>query len=188
MAKRKSFLSRLTPARIRSDAKTVAHIRLSGAIGMGVPVRQSLTMVGVNPLLEKAFSMRGIDAVAISINSPGGSPVQSTLIHDRIRQLAAKNEVEVITFCEDVPASGGYMLAISGDEIYAGQSSIIGSIGDVAAGFGAGGLKLFQAAFQELRLAAVVPIPYLHATQLVLDEVDQRRQALAGKMHDTSTG
>lgn len=93
-------------------------------------------MAVVNPVLEKAFSIKGIPAVAISINSPGGSPVQSKLIHDRIRQLAAKHEVEVLTFCEDVAASGGYMLAIAGDEIYADQSSIIGSIGVVAAGFG----------------------------------------------------
>lgn len=93
-------------------------------------------MAAVNPVLEKAFSIKNIPAVAISINSPGGSPVQSKLIHDRIRQLAVKHEVEVLTFCEDVAASGGYMLAIAGDEIFADHSSIIGSIGVVAAGFG----------------------------------------------------
>ncbi|NNE24924.1 MAG: S49 family peptidase [Rhizobiales bacterium] len=136
MTKPIPFPSRLLPARFRSSAKTVPLVRLHGAIGINSPVRQGLSMVTVNPVLEKAFSVKGIPAVAISINSPGGSPVQSKLIHDRIRQLAAKHEVEVYTFCEDVAASGGYMLAIAGDEIYADRSSIIGSIGVVAAGFG----------------------------------------------------
>ncbi|MGI9465386.1 MAG: S49 family peptidase [Aestuariivirgaceae bacterium] len=136
MTKSRSFLSRILPARFRSTAKIVPLLRLNGAIGMGSPVRPGLSLATINPLLEKAFATKNAAAVAISINSPGGSPVQSTLIHDRIRRLAEKHEVEVYTFCEDVAASGGYMLAISGDEIYADSSSIIGSIGVVAAGFG----------------------------------------------------
>ena len=87
-------------------------------------------------VLERAFSRKGIAAVAISINSPGGSPVQSALIHTRIRELAAEHKVPVLVFCEDVAASGGYWLACAGDEIYADESSIVGSIGVISAGFG----------------------------------------------------
>jgi signal peptide peptidase SppA len=102
---------------------------------VGASLRPGLTLVGIDDTLARAFRMGG-DAVALVINSPGGSPVQSALIHDRIRQLAKKHETKVITFCEDVAASGGYWLALAGDEIHADQSSIVGSIGVVAAGFG----------------------------------------------------
>ena len=86
-------------------------------------------------MLEKAF-IKGVKAVALSVNSPGGSPVQSALIHARIRSLAEEFKIPVYVFCEDVAASGGYWLACAGDEIYADESSIIGSIGVVSAGFG----------------------------------------------------
>jgi signal peptide peptidase SppA len=121
---------------LRGKRKFVAHIRLKGAIGMGSPMSQSISMEGVEETLETAFAIPGIAAVAISINSPGGSPVQSTLIFNRIRQLAKKHEVKVMVFCEDVAASGGYLLAVAGDEIYADRSSIVGSIGVISAGFG----------------------------------------------------
>ena len=87
-------------------------------------------------ILKKAFSVKKISHVAISINSPGGSPVQSHLIYSYIRQLAEKHKVKVIIFAEDVAASGGYLIACAGDEIYANSSSIIGSIGVISASFG----------------------------------------------------
>jgi signal peptide peptidase SppA len=86
--------------------------------------------------IEKAFNASKLPSVAITVNSPGGSPVQSHLIFSRIRQLAAEKEKRVYVFCEDVAASGGYFLALAGDEIYADPSSIVGSIGVISAGFG----------------------------------------------------
>ncbi|MGE3830032.1 MAG: S49 family peptidase [Parvibaculaceae bacterium] len=131
-----NFLQRLIPRRWRSDTPLVHVVRLNGAIGVGTPLRPALTLDSIEQTLSRAFSRRGIKAVAIAINSPGGSPVQSSLIHDRIRALAAKHKVPVFVFCEDVAASGGYWLACAGDEIYADASSIVGSIGVIAAGFG----------------------------------------------------
>lgn len=131
-----SFLSRLLPLRFRKSVPVVHHLVLNGTIVIGSPLRPALTLKSVNPLLERAFSRKGLAAVAISVNSPGGSPVQSALIHARIRELAAKTETPVIVFCEDVAASGGYWLACAGDEIFADDSSVIGSIGVISAGFG----------------------------------------------------
>jgi signal peptide peptidase SppA len=129
-------LERLIPARFRKSVPVVNHVLLHGAIGIGGPARPALTLKSVNPLLERAFKPKGLAAVAISINSPGGSPVQSALIHARIRELAAEKNIPVLVFCEDVAASGGYWLACAGDEIYADESSVIGSIGVISAGFG----------------------------------------------------
>lgn len=114
---------------------TVAVIRLQGAIGMGG--RGALSDQALAPVLEKAFSRGKPDAVALEINSPGGSPVQSALIGARIRRLAEEKEVPVYAFVEDVAASGGYWLACAADEIYCDHSSIVGSIGVISAGFGA---------------------------------------------------
>lgn len=115
----------------------VAIVRLAGVIGgQGGALRRGLTLDSVAPVLKKAFAISGIKAVAIIINSPGGSPVQSELIAARIRQLADKHDVPVLGFCEDVAASGGYWLAASADEIYASNASVIGSIGVISAGFG----------------------------------------------------
>jgi len=121
---------------LRGKRKFVAHVRLNGAIGMPGPVSRSLSMAGIEETLQQAFAIRGLAAVALSINSPGGSPVQSTLIFNRIRQLSKKHEVTVLVFCEDVAASGGYLLAVAGDEIFADRSSVVGSIGVISAGFG----------------------------------------------------
>src|SRR3954447_1612989 len=129
-------LSRLIPRYFRADVPVVNVVRLHGAIGIGTPLRPALTLPAVAETLERAFSRKGIAAVALAINSPGGSAVQSSLIHDRIRALAEDNKVPVYSFCEDVAASGGYWLACAGDEIYADASSIVGSIGVVSAGFG----------------------------------------------------
>ena len=111
-------------------------VRLSGPIGMATPLRPGLGLASLAGPLERAFKMSKLPAVVISINSPGGSPVQSNLIFNRIRQLADENKKRVHVFCEDVAASGGYFIAVAGDEIYADPSSIVGSIGVISAGFG----------------------------------------------------
>ena len=131
-----SFWSRLLPARFRRRGPVLPVVKLTGTIGVGSPFRPGLSLDTVNSTLERAFSYRGAPAVLLAINSPGGSAVQSALIHNRIRQLADQRKVKVIAFCEDVAASGGYWLASAGDEIYADHASIVGSIGVLYAGFG----------------------------------------------------
>jgi signal peptide peptidase SppA len=130
------FLSRFIPRRFRSDQPLVHVVRLHGAIGLGTPLRPALTLEAIAATLERAFTRKGIAAVALEINSPGGSAVQSALIYARLRALADEHKVPVYVFCEDVAASGGYWLACAGDEIYADASSIVGSIGVIASGFG----------------------------------------------------
>ncbi|WP_316015192.1 S49 family peptidase [Roseobacter sp. HKCCA0434] len=124
--------------RARFERKpTVAVIRLHGAIGASLGIgRAGLSDASTAPLIEKAFKTKGLEAVALSINSPGGSPAQSAMIAARIRRLAAEKEVRVFAFCEDVAASGGYWLATAGDEIFADDNSIVGSIGVISASFG----------------------------------------------------
>jgi signal peptide peptidase SppA len=131
-----AFVNNIIPLRFRKSVPVVTHVALSGAIGIGTPLRPALTLKSLDPVLERAFKRKGLSAVAISINSPGGSPVQSALIHARIRELAEEHKLPVLVFCEDVAASGGYWLACAGDEIYADESSVVGSIGVVSAGFG----------------------------------------------------
>ncbi|WP_409977541.1 MULTISPECIES: S49 family peptidase [unclassified Bradyrhizobium] len=125
----------MLPARLRG-APVVPVVRLSGVIGAVTPLRPGLTLAGVAKMLERAFSMRNAKAVALVINSPGGSPVQSRQIYLRIRQLAAEKKLPVLVFVEDVAASGGYMIACAGDEIFCDPSSILGSIGVVGGSFG----------------------------------------------------
>jgi signal peptide peptidase SppA len=130
------FLNRLLPKSWRSNVAVIPVIRLQGAImAGGGQFRPSLSLATTAGLIEKAFSFDA-PVVAISINSPGGSPVQSRLIYRRIRDLAAEKKKRVLVFVEDVAASGGYMIAIAGDEIIADPSSIVGSIGVVSASFG----------------------------------------------------
>ncbi len=114
----------------------VPVLRFTGPIGMVTPLRPGLALASVAGPIEKAFSISKLPTVAIVVNSPGGSPVQSHLIFSRIRQLAAEKNKRVYVFCEDVAASGGYFLALAGDEIYADPSSIVGSIGVISASFG----------------------------------------------------
>ena len=114
----------------------IPHIRLTGVIGSSGRFKQGIDFAGQQEIIKKAFSFKKAEIIAISINSPGGSPVQSHLIHDYIRQLAKKNKKKIIIFAEDVAASGGYLIACAGDEIYANSSSIIGSIGVISASFG----------------------------------------------------
>lgn len=121
----------------RKKKPVVPVVRLGGVIAAsGSGMRRGISLETVEPQLKKAFSIRRAKAVALIINSPGGSPVQSSLIGRRIRDLAKRADVPVLAFCEDVAASGGYWLAASADEIYADPASIIGSIGVVSAGFG----------------------------------------------------
>lgn len=133
----KQFFSRLLPASMRSGGPTIPVVRLHGTImAGGTQFRQNLSLAATAGVLEKAFSFANAPAVAISINSPGGSPVQSRLIYKRIRDLAEEKKKTVLIFVEDVAASGGYMIALAGDEIIADPSSIVGSIGVVSASFG----------------------------------------------------
>jgi signal peptide peptidase SppA len=114
----------------------VPVLRLTGTIGMATPLRPGLSIASLAEPLQKAFELSKTPSVALIINSPGGSAVQSSLILKRIRALADENEKKVHVFLEDVAASGGYYLAIGGDEIYAEPSSIVGSIGVISSGFG----------------------------------------------------
>jgi signal peptide peptidase SppA len=129
------FLDRILPKRFRGGP-VVPVVRLTGVIGISTPLKPGLTLANVARLLERAFTFRRVRAVALVINSPGGSAVQSHLIHGRIRALAAEHKVPVIAFLEDVGASGGYMIACAADEIVCDASSIVGSIGVVGATFG----------------------------------------------------
>ncbi|HEX3114150.1 MAG TPA: S49 family peptidase [Bradyrhizobium sp.] len=129
-------LMALLPARLRPGTAVVPVVRLSGLIGAVTPLRPGMSLAGVARTLERAFAMKHARAVALVINSPGGSPVQSRQIYLRIRQLAAEKQLPVLVFVEDVAASGGYMIACAGDEIFCDPSSILGSIGVVGGTFG----------------------------------------------------
>jgi signal peptide peptidase SppA len=141
----RKYLEKWRVPGFRDPKPIVAVVRLAGVIadrsGLG---RSGLSAASLVTVLESAFEMPHLKAVALLINSPGGSPVQSSLIGKRIRALADKHEIPVIAFAEDVAASGGYWLACAADEIFADESSIIGSIGVISAGFG------FQNAIEKL--------------------------------------
>jgi signal peptide peptidase SppA len=129
-------LRRLVPRRFRRGEPVVPVVRLSGIIGVSSPLRPGLTLSGIARTLDRAFAVPNALAVALAINSPGGSPVQSHLIFKRIRELAAEKNRRVIAFVEDAAASGGYMIACAADEIIADPHSIVGSIGVVGGSFG----------------------------------------------------
>jgi serine protease SohB len=130
------FSARLVPRRFRTDVPVVPVVRLAGVIGVVTPLRPGLLLSSIAKSLERAFSTPRAQAVALIINSPGGSPSQSHLIFRRIRQLADEKKLPVLAFVEDVGASGGYMLACAADEIMCNEFSIVGSIGVVGASFG----------------------------------------------------
>ena len=130
----RSLLRFLPIARFRNPPPVVAVLRLNGVIGLRG--RRGLSLAGKAGAIERAFKLSGLAAVALSINSPGGSPVQSALIYRRIRQFAEEKNIPVLAFAEDVAASGGYWLALAGDEIFAEETSILGSVGVVSGGFG----------------------------------------------------
>jgi signal peptide peptidase SppA len=127
-------LLKLVPAKWRKKNTHINVVRLQGAISAG-GLRSGLNAKDLEPLLKRAFK-KGVSGVALAINCPGGSPVQSSLIAARIRTLSSEQKIPVYAFCEDVAASGGYWLACAADEIYADENSIVGSIGVIASGFG----------------------------------------------------
>jgi serine protease SohB len=129
-------LRTLVPQRFRRDVPIVPVVRLTGIVGFSTPLRPGLTLAGIARTLDRAFTLKHTAAVALAINSPGGSAVQSHLIFGRIRQLAEQHKRRVIAFIEDAGASGGYMIACAADEIVADQHSIVGSIGVVGGSFG----------------------------------------------------
>lgn len=130
------LLALLPVERFRDPPPRVAVVRLDGVINRPGGFHRGLSLAALAGTLERAFALPDLAAVALAINSPGGSPVQSALIGQRIRALAAEREVPVYAFAEDVAASGGYWLACAGDKIFADPASIVGSIGVVSAGFG----------------------------------------------------
>jgi len=165
----------------------VPVVRLTGVIGMATPLRPGLSIASLAGPLERAFQMSKVPSVAVIINSPGGSPVQSNLILKRIRQLADEHEKRVYVFCEDVAASGGYYIAVAGDEIYADPSSIVGSIGVISAGFG------FDKAIEKLGIDRRVYTAGLNKGSLdafqpeKADDVE-RLKALQRDVHDVFIG
>ncbi|MBB5571644.1 MULTISPECIES: S49 family peptidase [Rhizobium] len=192
------FFRRMLPKRFRKEKAIIPVVRLSGVIASGGgPLRQSLNLAGVSQALEKAFSMKAAPAVAVVINSPGGSPVQSRMIYNRIRDLAREKEKKVLVFVEDVAASGGYMIALAGDEIIADATSIVGSIGVVSGGFGFPELlkklgverRVYTAGENKVILDPFQPekekdIEYLKSLQVEIHKVfiDMVRERRAGKL------
>jgi signal peptide peptidase SppA len=162
------LVSRL-PGRLgeRGDKPVVSLVRLHGVItaAAGPLPRSVINAAAVEKTLERAFAPEGLAAVALLVNSPGGSPTQSALVADRIRQLADEAQVPVLAFCEDVAASGGYWLACAADEIYAHATSLVGSIGVISQGFGLAGLierfgvqrRLYTAGTSKSRLDPFLP-------------------------------
>jgi signal peptide peptidase SppA len=135
--KSKCIFSKIFKKIMRCDnSPIVASINLQGVIGKDSKLSSGLNFENIAPLLKRAFEMKKVKAVALNINSPGGSPVQSELIYNYIRELSEEKKIPVYTFAQDVAASGGYWLLLSGDEIYAHNSSIIGSIGVIFSSFG----------------------------------------------------
>lgn len=165
----------------------VPVLRFTGPIGMATPLRPGISLASYAGAIDKAFNLSKAPSVAIVINSPGGSPVQSNLIFKRIRQLAEEKKKRVYVFCEDVAASGGYFLAVAGDEIYADPSSIVGSIGVISASFG------FVEAIDKLGIQRRVYTAGLNKSTLdpflpEKPEDIERLKRLQGDVHDVFIG
>lgn len=165
----------------------VPVLRLSGTIGMVTPLRPGLSIAGLAGPIEKAFAMSKAGAVAVTINSPGGSPVQSSLILKRLRQLAEEKKKKIYVFCEDVAASGGYYIALAGDQIFADASSIVGSIGVITSSFG------FDRAIERLGIDRRVYTAGEHKGTLDLFQPENpddvaRLKALQKDVHDVFIG
>ena len=178
-----SRLRALLPGRL-AGRPVVPVVRLHGTIGAVTPLRPGMSLGSVSRMLEKAFSTKGAKAVALQINSPGGSPVQSRQIYQRIRQLAEEKKLRVLVFVEDVAASGGYMIACAGDEIFCDPSSIVGSIGVVGGTFG------FQDLIKKVGIERRLYTSGDHKSQLdpFLAENPQdvaRLKAIQREIHDT---
>ena len=128
------LLYKIPLERFRNPPPQVAVLRFDGLIGMRG--QRALSLRRFAPAIERAFGLRNLKAVALAVNSPGGSPAQSSLLFRRIRQLAEEKDVPVVAFAEDVAASGGYWLALAADEVFAEETSLVGSIGVITASFG----------------------------------------------------
>jgi len=197
----------ILPRRFRGDTPVVPVVRLTGVIGFSTPLRPGLTLASVARPLERAFGWPRARAVALLINSPGGSAVQSHLVFQRIRQLAAEKERPVIAFVEDVAASGGYMIACAADEIVADPSSIVGSIGVIGSSFGFAKLidkigverRIYTSGINKAMLDPFLPENPDHVARLkaiqedihtsFIDLVKSRRGAkLNGAEHDLFSG
>ena len=163
----------------------VSVVRLQGAIGTGG--RGSLSDAALAPVLERAFRKGKPDAVALVINSPGGSPAQSSLIGARIRRLSDETEVPVYAFVEDVAASGGYWLASAADEIFVDPSSVVGSIGVISAGFGAHVFLARQGIERRVHTAGKSK-SMLDPFQPEKDEDIARLNRLLSQLHETFIG
>ncbi len=195
-----NLVKRLLPSALRDEGPVVPVVRLQGAIAAGgARFSPSLSLAGVADVLDRAFASKKAPAVAISVNSPGGSPVQSRLIYKRIRDLAQEKKKPVFVFTEDVAASGGYMIALAGDEIIADPSSIVGSIGVVAATFGFTGLidkigverRVYTAGKNKVTLDPFQPekpedVERIKALQLEIHQtfIDLVKDRRAGKLAD----
>ncbi|TCR91312.1 S49 family peptidase [Rhizobium sp. BK376] len=192
------FLKRMLPKRFRKEGTVIPVVKLSGVISAGgSQFRPALNLANVSLALDKAFASKSSPAVAIAINSPGGSPVQSRMIYNRIRELAREKQKKVLVFVEDVAASGGYMIALAGDEIIADPTSIVGSIGVVSGGFGFPELlkkigverRVYTAGENKAILDPFQPekekdIEYLKSLQLEIHQVfiDMVRERRTGKL------
>jgi signal peptide peptidase SppA len=197
------LLKRLIPKKFRKAEIVIPVVQLHGTImSGGSRFRPALNLASVGPLLEKAFKLKDSPAVALTINSPGGSPVQSRMIYQRIRSLAEEHNKTVLVFVEDVAASGGYMIAVAGDEIIADPTSIVGSIGVVSGGFGFPELlkkigverRVYTAGENKVMLDPFQPekasdIEYLKTLQLDIHEVfiDMVKQRRGIRLVDDAT-
>ena len=169
--------------RLRNPPPVVAVVRFDGVIGPR-QWRSAVSLASHADALDKAFALRRLGAVAILVNSPGGSPVQSALLFRRIRQLADEQHVPVFAFAEDVAASGGYWLALAGDEVYAEEASLLGSIGVVTSSFGLS--RLIERFGIERRLHTAGEKKSLLDPFLPEDPADVARlTALQEDIHDT---
>ncbi|WP_455481032.1 S49 family peptidase [Bartonella sp. B12(2025)] len=201
------FIKNLVPHRFCSSKLEIPVVRLHGMImDSTTSIARTLSLSRCANLLDKAFSYKKAPAVALVINSPGGSPVQSRFIFKRIRDLAEEKNKQVIVFIEDIAASGGYMIACAGDEIFADPSSIVGSIGVVSASFGfpellkkigverrvyaAGKNKVTLDPFQPEKKADVEHLKslQLEVHQTFIDLVKERRAAKLSDDPDIFTG
>lgn len=169
------------------SSPVVPVLRFSGPIGMATPLRPGLSLQGSADAMERAFKLSKLPTVAVVINSPGGSPVQSSLIFKRLRQLADEHKKKIYVFCDDVAASGGYYLAVAGDEIYADACSIVGSIGVISGGFG------FVEAMEKLGLERRIYTSGTSKSQLdpfkpEKPEDVERLKSILGEIHDAFIG
>ncbi|NOZ67321.1 MAG: S49 family peptidase [Alphaproteobacteria bacterium] len=136
LKKIKQLLTKIPLPLFQNPAPVVAILPLEGVIGSGSRFSSALNLAGIEEKIDQAFDVYNVKAVALAVNSPGGSPVQSELIMRRIQKLSEEKEIPVYAFAEDVAASGGYLISLAAEEIYAHEASIVGSIGVISAGFG----------------------------------------------------